>query len=101
MIYKVGELPILSSGRGNKLISINSSKLAVGADGIAAIAIIPENSCLIIHCGKRVLNLTATELADRVSSRNRSGDMLPRGFQKVDYLETVTKEPSLVDFELT
>lgn len=101
LIYKVSELPILSSGRGNKLININSSKLAVGADGIAAIAVVPENGFLIIHCGKRVLNLSAAELADRVSSRSRSGDMLPRGFQKVDYLETVAKEPSPVDFELT
>lgn len=101
LIYKVSELPILSSGRGNKLININSAKLAVGADGIAAVAIVPENGFLIIHCGKRVLNLSATELADRVSSRTRSGDMLPRGFQKVDYLETAAKEPSPMDFELT
>ena len=100
LVYKLSELPHLTSGRGNKLININGAKLEVGADGIAALALVASGSSLIIHCGKRVLNLSASELADRVSSRSRSGDLLPRGFQKVDSLETVTKVPEEVVFEL-
>lgn len=100
LVYKLSELPHLTSGRGNKLININGAKLEVGADGIAALTLVASGSSLIIHCGKRVLNLSASELADRVSSRSRSGDLLPRGFQKVDSLETVTKVPEEVVFEL-
>lgn len=89
LIYKISELPSLNSGKGNKLIGISGAKLAIGSDGIASIAILKPEAALIIHCGKRFLNLSATEIADRISSRSKSGDLLPRGFQKIDYLEVV------------
>ena len=59
------------------------------SDGIASVAILKQDAALIIHCGKRFLNLSATEIADRISSRSKSGDLLPRGFQKIDSLEVV------------
>ncbi|NLK84938.1 MAG: DNA topoisomerase IV subunit A [Aeromonadales bacterium] len=92
LIYKLKELPALSQGKGNKLMNINGAKLAIGADGIAAMAVIPENCSMVIHCGKRVINLSAKEIAERLSSRSKAGDALPRGFQKVDYLEVIHPE---------
>ncbi|MBQ2382042.1 MAG: DNA topoisomerase IV subunit A, partial [Succinivibrio sp.] len=89
LIYKLSELPSLNSGKGNKLIGISGAKLAIGSDGIASVAILKQDAALIIHCGKRFLNLSATEIADRISSRSKSGDLLPRGFQKIDSLEVV------------
>lgn len=47
---------------------------------------------MVIHCGKRVINLSAKEIAERLSSRSKAGDALPRGFQKVDYLEVIHPE---------
>lgn len=89
LIYKLSELPSLNSGKGNKLIGISGAKLAIGSDGIASIAILKQDAALIIHCGKRFLNLSSSEIAERISSRSKSGDLLPRGFQKIDSLEVV------------
>ncbi len=101
LFYPLKDLPQLSSGRGNKLINISGTKLASGEDGIAALAIISKGDALVIHCGKRFLNLSAKEIEERVSVRTKSGDLLPRGFQKVDSLETVQKAaPSQDDFTL-
>ena len=89
LIYKAEDLPVLPRGKGNKLISIAGAKLDMGIDGVAAVAVIPEGASMIIHCGKRILNLSASEIADRLSVRTKRGDTLPRGFQKVDYIEVV------------
>ena len=35
------------------------------------------------------MNLSSNEIAERISSRSKSGDLLPRGFQKIDSLEVV------------
>ncbi len=87
LIYPTKELPILAKGKGNKLINISSARLEVGIDGIAAIAVVPKNGRMILHCGKRVLNLSATQIEEKITSRARSGETLPTGFQKVDYIE--------------
>lgn len=89
LIYKVNELPELSQGKGNKLIGINGAKLAIGADGIATMEIVPEKASMIIHCGKRTINLSSKEIEERISSRSKAGDLLPRGFQKIDFLEVI------------
>ena len=109
LIYKVSELPELSQGKGNKLIGINGAKLAIGADGIATMEIIPEKASMIIHCGKRTINLSSKEIEERISSRSKAGDLLPRGFQKIDSLEIVVPKseeeevqtPPIEDTEFT
>lgn len=89
LIYKVSEVQELSQGKGTKLMGINTAKVAIGADGLVAMAILPEGSSLIIHAGKRIIKLSVKELEDRISSRSKSGDMLPKGYQKIDSLEVV------------
>ena len=65
------------------------SALAIGADGIATMAIVPEGSSMVIHCGKRVINLSNAEILERIAQRAKRGDLLPRGFQKIDSLEVI------------
>ncbi|MCR5535863.1 MAG: DNA topoisomerase IV subunit A [Succinivibrio sp.] len=89
LIFKAEELPQLGHGKGNKLMGINGAKLAIGADGIAALAVIPPGSKLIIHAGKRNLTLSYDEVCNKLSNRAKSGESLPRGFQRVDELEVV------------
>ena len=94
MIYKASEIPVLSSGRGSKLISINSAKLEVGADGLAACAVIPENASAVLHSGRRIMKLPVSLLKEKLSSRTRAGEVLPRGYQKVDSIEVIVTAPS-------
>lgn len=92
LIYRASELPELSSGRGNKLMNIPSARLEVGADGIAAVAPVPEGWTAVLHAGKKILRLTPKMLEEKVSSRSRAGEVLPRGYQKVDSIELVPPE---------
>ncbi len=87
LIYKLEELPELSSGKGNKLMGLNSSKVAIGADGVTTMAIIPDGASMIIHSGKKIIKLSNKEIWDRIASRTRAGDLLPRGYQKISSLE--------------
>lgn len=87
LIYKAEELPVLSKGKGNKLMAIPNARLEVGTDGIAAAAVAQQNDSLVVHCGKRKLNISNKEIKERLSQRAKSGSVLPRGFQKVDSLE--------------
>ena len=107
LIYKAEDLPILARGKGNKLISIAGAKLDMGMDGIAAVAVVGREDSIVIHCGKRVLNLNVSEIAERISTRTKRGDTLPRGFQKVDSIEVLSskksennEEDSLMNFVL-
>lgn len=94
LIYPVKELPVLGKGKGVKLINIAAARLDVGIDGIAALALIPAMSKVILHCGKRILTLNERQIEDRNSTRTRAGDTLPQGFQKVDSIEVVTPKVS-------
>jgi len=92
LIYKANELPELSSGKGNKLMGLNSAKVTIGADGIVSLEILAKGDSLIVHAGKKILKLSPSEIEDRISSRTRNGDLLPRGYQKVDSLEVIKVE---------
>ncbi|MBO6257739.1 MAG: DNA topoisomerase IV subunit A [Succinivibrio sp.] len=89
LIYRLNELPELSHGKGNKLIGINGAKLAIGADGVVACAVIPKDGALIVHAGKKILNLSNKDIYAKLSQRSRSGESLPCGYQRVDELEVI------------
>ena len=93
LIYKASELPLLNSGRGNKLININAAKLEVGADGVAAVATVAEGGRAVLHAGKKILNISASQLVEKLSTRSRSGEVLPRGYQKTDFIEVIISDP--------
>ncbi|MDY6322661.1 MAG: DNA topoisomerase IV subunit A [Succinivibrio sp.] len=89
LIFKLSELPELPSGRGNKLMAINTQRLACGADGIAAVAAVPHGATAVLHAGKKIMRLTPKLLEEKVSTRARSGDVLPNGYQKTDRIEVI------------
>ena len=66
------------------LIIIGLIVLIAAGVGLATIAIVPQNVSIVLQCGKRFLNISASELQERLSTRNKAGTVLPRGFQKVD-----------------
>lgn len=92
LLYPAAGLPELSKGKGNKLMAIPAGKLNAGVDGVAALAAIPAGASLIVHCGKRTLTVTEREVQERLSDRQKAGTPLPRGFQRVDYLEVKMPE---------
>ena len=88
LIFPAAELPALVKGKGNKLIQIPTVDLKAEKDFVLAMAALPENGALKIIAGKRFLTLKNADIAHYSSDRAKRGMALPRGFQRVDGLET-------------
>ncbi|WP_315314046.1 DNA topoisomerase IV subunit A [Pantoea vagans] len=87
LMFPVGELPQMSKGKGNKIISIPSAEAAAGQDKLAWLMILPPGSAITLHVGKRKMLLRREELQKFRADRGRRGTLLPRGLQKIDRVE--------------
>jgi topoisomerase-4 subunit A len=86
LMFPVGDLPELSRGKGNKIISIPAADAAKGADRLAHLLILPPQSGVTIHVGKRKLKLRPEELQKVRAERGRRGTLM-RGLQRIDRIE--------------
>ncbi|HEX4044363.1 MAG TPA: DNA topoisomerase IV subunit A [Gammaproteobacteria bacterium] len=88
LIFSLSELPQLSKGKGNKIISIASSKGEVREEFVVDIAILSvEQSLLIV--GEREgkpFTLKPKDWRHFVGERGRRGNKLPRGCRQVKAL---------------
>ncbi len=82
--FSITELPALSRGKGNKIISIPGKRVESREEFVVAVAAIPEGGSLTIHSGKRHMKLKASDLEHFNGERGRRGNKLPRGFQRVE-----------------
>ncbi|MCG7897597.1 MAG: DNA topoisomerase IV subunit A [Candidatus Thiodiazotropha lotti] len=87
LVFPVGELPKLSKGKGNKIISIAPKRVAAREEFVVAIAVVPKGGSLTAHAGKRYIVLKPGDLDGYQGERGRRGGKLPRGFQRVDRVE--------------
>ncbi len=87
LVFPVTELPELSKGKGNKILSIPSSRLASREEFMLGVAVVSPGRQLLVHSGKRYLNMGLSDLEHYRGERGRRGNKLPRGFQKVDRVE--------------
>ena len=78
------ELPELDKGKGNKLIEIPKAKLAT--ERVIAIAAVSPGQSLLVQCGARTMTLAYKDLETYLGTRGTRGQLLPRGWQKVDGL---------------
>ncbi len=92
LVFPLQDLPQLARGKGNKIISISSARVASREEFMVSTALVKENDELLVHSGKRYLRLKGGDLVHYRGERGRRGNKLPRGFQKVDALEVVAKE---------
>lgn len=86
LMFPVSDLPQLSKGKGNKIISIPAAEAAAGRDGLAHLFVLPPQSTLTIHVGKRKIKLRPEELQKVTGERGRRGSLM-RGLQKIDRVE--------------
>lgn len=87
LIFSAKELPTLARGKGNKMLGISTPRLQTREEYMLAAAPMQEDDTLIIYAGKRHLSLKLSDLEHYRGERGRRGNKLPRGFQKVDYIE--------------
>lgn len=87
LMFPVADLPQLSKGKGNKIISIPSAQVAAGEDKLAWLFVLPPQVSLTLHVGKRKLKLRPEDLQKFRAERGRKGTLLPRGLQRIDRVE--------------
>lgn len=87
LVFPVFDLPQLSKGKGNKIISIGSAQLATGEDRLVYLALLSGRASVTLHVGKRKLTLHAEELQKFRAERGRKGTLLPRGLQRIERIE--------------
>jgi topoisomerase-4 subunit A len=87
LLFPVGDLPQLSKGKGNKIISIAAADAAAGKDRLTWLMIVSTQATVTLFIGKRKLILRPEELKAYRAERGRKGMLLPRGLQHVDRIE--------------
>jgi len=87
LAFPLSELPELDKGKGNKLIQIPPAKLKSGDEKVVAIASVKQGGELTIYSGRQKLVLAWRDLQAYEGSRASRGNLLPRGFTKVDRVE--------------
>lgn len=92
LIFSAKELPELSRGKGNKLISIPSAKAASREEYVIDVQALSADDSLTVHAGKRHFTLKGADLDHYKGERGRRGNRLPRGLQNVTQLQVITSE---------
>lgn len=83
LIFSIDELPTLSKGKGNKLISLKTG------ESVVAVCALSDNDSLIIHANKRKLILKPSDWIYYQGKRAARGGLIDKGkkitdLQKVD-----------------
>ncbi len=89
LAFPVAEVPELPRGKGNKLFGISGKKFAAREEYLTAITVLPPDRKLVILSGERRMTLSFAELEPYRGARGQRGAMLPRGWRKVDRLESL------------
>ncbi len=89
LVFPVSELPVLSKGKGNKLIQIPSKDLKSRDEFVASLCVLDETQNLKVYAGKRHLTIKFQDLTNYIGSRARRGNLLPKGYQNVALIEAI------------
>ncbi|MEO1890913.1 MAG: DNA topoisomerase IV subunit A [Candidatus Thioglobus sp.] len=89
LVFPIAELPILSKGKGNKLIQIPSKDIKERQEFVVGICVLLDTQNLKVYAGKRHLTIKFQDLTNYVSNRARRGNVLPKGYQNVASIEAV------------
>ena len=84
LLFPIRELPQMGRGKGNKIISIPTARVAAREEFVVAITVITGEQNLTLYSGKRHITLKRGDLEHYRGERGRRGNKLPRGFQRVD-----------------
>jgi topoisomerase-4 subunit A len=89
LLFPARDLPILSKGKGNKLINIPSAKAKIREEYVVDVQILGDKESLIVYAGKRQFTLKQADLDLYKGNRAHRGNRLPRGLQNVTSLEII------------
>jgi topoisomerase-4 subunit A len=88
LIFPLAQLPRLARGKGYKLISLAANGTAEHREAVVALTCFQATQPITLYCGQRHWTLKPGDVARYTRTRGRRGARLPRGFQRVDRLDT-------------
>ncbi len=89
LVFPISELPILSKGKGNKLIQIPTKDVKDRQEFVMSVCILLETQHLKVIAGKRHLTIKFQDLSNYISARARRGNLLPKGYQNISSIKAV------------
>ena len=92
LLFPLKDLPVLSKGKGNKLMNIPSAKAKTREEYLTVLTVVPDGADIKVFAGKRGMTLSAKDLTHYQGERGRRGNKLPRGLQRVDSVEIEDKK---------
>ena len=91
LIFPVKDLPALSKGKGNKIVTIPAANAKERSELLVRLLLISDQASLEFHSGKRKIVLKPEDLQKFRAERGRKGSTLPRGLHT--NLEIMVIEP--------
>lgn len=83
LVFPLKELPQLSKGKGNKLMSIPSAKVASREEYVVDVAVLNSSQNLLVMGDSKPFVLKPSDWKNFVSERAKRGGKLPRGVRRV------------------
>ena len=91
LIFPAKDLPALSKGKGNKIVTIPAANAKERSELLVRLLLISDQASLEFHSGKRKIVLEPEDLQKFRAERGRKGSTLPRGLHT--NVEIVVIEP--------
>ncbi|AAX88406.1 TPA: DNA topoisomerase IV subunit A [Haemophilus influenzae] len=91
LIFPAQDLPVLSKGKGNKMITIPAANAKDRSELLTKLLLISDQASLEFYSGKRKIVLKPEDLQKFRAERGRKGSTLPRGLHT--NLEIMVVEP--------
>lgn len=91
LIFPAQDLPVLSKGKGNKIITIPAANAKDRSELLTKLLLISDQASLEFYSGKRKIVLKPEDLQKFRAERGRKGSTLPRGLHT--NLEIMVVEP--------
>ncbi|HHF4259144.1 TPA: DNA topoisomerase IV subunit A [Haemophilus influenzae] len=91
LIFPAQDLPVLSKGKGNKIITIPAANAKDRSELLKKLLLISDQASLEFYSGKRKIVLKPEDLQKFRAERGRKGSTLPRGLHT--NLEIMVVEP--------
>jgi topoisomerase-4 subunit A len=87
LIFSLKELPQLAKGKGNKMLSIPSNKVATREEFVLDVAVLNKKQNLTIMSEGRNFTMKPNDWKNYIAERARRGNKLPRGCRKAEGLK--------------
>ena len=89
LVTALNELPVLSRGKGNKIINVPTAKFKAREEYVSSISLVQDGEKVTIYAGKKHKTMKGAEVDEYAAERGRRGWKLPRGYQAVDRVEVM------------